>query len=93
MTQKKTVSAELRKLFDGGKLILGNDRTLKRLRKGELSKVFVASNCAEHAKETVRYYAELGKVPFEELGIDDSEIGVVCKKQFSIAVFGVLKSK
>lgn len=88
-----TETMDLRKLIASKSLIVGVDKTLKELKKGTLSKVILASNCAEDTKETMKRYCKLAKIPCEELKDIDTEIGVICRKQFCISVAGVLKSK
>jgi len=90
---KKTEIADIRKFVGTKSLIVGSDRTIKELKKGNLDVVFIASNCAGDTKETIKYYCGISKISFEELKEDDAEIGIICKKQFSISVAGVLKSK
>lgn len=84
---------ELKKLAAADALIIGAERTLKELKRGTLARVFLASNCAASMRASVQRYCAISKVPFEELSQDDTEIGVLCKKQFSISVVGVKKSK
>lgn len=84
---------DLRKLIANKALVIGADRTIKELKKGSLSKVILASNCAEDIKETMKQYCKLSKIPCEELKDIDTEVGVVCRKQYSISVAGVLKTK
>lgn len=93
MAEKNIDVAELRKLVINKSLVIGTEKTLKELKNGNLSKVLLASNCAETVKENIKRYCELSNVPFEELKEDDAEIGILCKKQFSISVAGVLKAK
>ena len=92
MAEKINV-AELRKLVVNKSLVIGTKKTLKELKKGNLSMIFLTSNCAESVKENIKQYCKLSNVPFEELKEDDAEIGILCKKQFSISVMGVLKAK
>lgn len=92
MATKKNES-DVRKLAVSDSLILGAERTIKELKRGNLSKVLIASNCSKKIKATVQYYCEISKIPFEELKEDDVELGVLCKKQFSISVAGVIKNK
>ena len=93
MAAKKTDVIDIRKIALTNTAVLGTDKTLRALKKGLLMKVFVASNCAPATKDTLKQYCNLEKIPYEELREDDTEIGVICKKQFSIAVVGVLKNK
>lgn len=90
----KTIDfGELKKLAIADALIIGAERTLKELKRGTLAKVFLASNCATSVRDSVQRYCSISKVPCEELSQDDTEIGVLCKKQFSVSVVGVKKSK
>ena len=89
----KNSGLELKKLVGSNLLVLGTDRTLKELNKGNIVKIFIAANCATDIKDSINQYCKLSKIPCEELKDDDSEIGVICKKPFSISVVGVLKSK
>lgn len=92
MPQKNLTSTEIRKLYDAGKLIIGTDRTFKALKTGKLSQVAIASNAPEKTKKTLQHYTRISKTPVEELKISDTEIGVICKKQFSITIIGILTS-
>jgi ribosomal protein L30E len=38
---------EIKKVLTSKKLVLGKDEVLKNIRKGLMSKVFIASNCPE----------------------------------------------
>jgi len=81
--------SEIKKLLKTDKLVIGKDRILKGLKSGRLEKVFVSSNCS-YTKD-IEYYAKLGKVELSKLKMPNDELGVVCKKSFSISAIGVLK--
>ncbi len=68
------------------KLIFGSDRTLKLLRNGKAKVVFLSSNVKDDVKEEVEHLAKLNKVEIIKLKIPNTEVGVVCKKPFSISV-------
>jgi large subunit ribosomal protein L30e len=93
MAKRKTeqIIVDLRKLLADNKLIIGADRALKQLKQGKLGKVYFAGNCAPKVKETFERYCSLSKVECEALNYPGEELGVVCKKPFSISVIGVLK--
>ncbi len=93
MATQKTESTDIKKIIANHNLVIGTDRTLKELKKGNLARVLIASNCAQDSKESAKYYCDLSKIPYEELKEDDLEFGILCKKQFSICMAGVLKSK
>ncbi len=82
---------ELKKLLGSEKLIIGKDRTLKLLKKGELSKVFLASNVDPLVLEDVERYASLNGTEVEVVKLPNDELGTFCKKPFSIAVIGLVK--
>ena len=92
MAKKKELSEELKLLRDRvreGKAIVGMERVIKALKTGNLSKVFLASNVAEDAKENVEHYTKLANVSVVVLELDNEELGVLCKKNFFISVVGI----
>ncbi len=82
---------EIKKLLGSDKLIIGKDRTMKHLKKGELVNVFVASNLDSQALSDIEYYAKLNETEIIALKQSNDELGTYCKKPFSIAVMGLLK--
>ena len=78
---------ELKKALKGD-VIFGTDRVIKKLKLGKLKKVFLAKNCKEEVKEDILYYAKLAKTEVIELKIPNDEVGMVCRKPFSISVLG-----
>ena len=82
---------EIKKLLESEKLIIGRDRTYKFLKKGELTKVYLASNIDEDTLEDIEYYASLNKVEVVKINKTNDELGIFCKKPFSIAVMGLQK--
>ena len=92
MAKKKELSEELKLLRDQvkeGKAIVGKDRVIKALKTGNLSKIFLAKNTAEDTKENVEHYTKLSNVSVIVLGLDNEEIGVLCKKNYFISVVGI----
>lgn len=82
---------EIKKLLKTENLVIGTDRTLKALRNNELVKVFLASNTPEELVKDVEYYTSITKIDVEKLKIPNDELGVICKKPFSIACIGMKK--
>ncbi|MBU1199748.1 MAG: ribosomal L7Ae/L30e/S12e/Gadd45 family protein [Nanoarchaeota archaeon] len=82
---------EIKKLIKTENLVIGADRVLKALRNNEVVKVFLSSNAAEGLAEDVNYYASVAKIDVEQLDIPNDELGVVCKKPFSISCLGLKK--
>ena len=94
MAKKKEISPEiqdLKKEFEEKRVVLGTKQSLKSLKDGLLSKVYLAKNCPSDVKDDVVYNAGLVNVPVVALKLDNEEIGSLCKKQFFISVLGVKK--
>ena len=83
-------AAGIRKLSEQGKLALGTEMVIKKLKLGKISKVFVTSNCPESIREDISRYASLSGAEVIELDIPNDELGIVCKKQFSISIAGLV---
>lgn len=81
--------ADFKKLLTANKLILGTEETIKKLRAGKISKIFLASNCDETVRADIERACTLGNVPCSVLSQSNDEIGVLCKKPFAISVVGV----
>jgi large subunit ribosomal protein L30e len=84
---------ELRKLIKEKKLLVGTDRTLKALKLGNIEKVFMAANCADKLKDDIKHYSKLSKASVSQLRYPNDELGILCKKPYSISVLGLLKGK
>jgi len=78
---------ELKKALKG-EVIFGTNIVIKKLKLGKLKKVFLAKNCKEDIREDILYYARLAKVEVIQLKIPNDEVGLICRKPFSISVIG-----
>ena len=92
MARKKTLtSTDIKKLVKEKKVIIGAERTIKNLKLGRIDKVIMSSNCAESTLEDIGYYAGLSSTETVKVGYNNEELGVICKKPFSISVISVIK--
>ena len=82
---------ELRKNVQSSKLVIGLREVRKMLKQDKLSRVFVASNLPEASLLVMRQSCEAVNCELVELAIPNDELGVMCKKPFSIAAVGVLR--
>jgi large subunit ribosomal protein L30e len=82
---------ELRRDLKAKKAIFGTDKTIKELKKGNLSRVYLARNCKESARRDIEHYCKLGKVKLVNLKEANDELGAICKKPFIISVISFLK--
>lgn len=85
------VNEEIKKLIGTPKLIIGTERTLKNLRAGKISKVFLAKNVKEATKSDIETYAKVGNTKVVILDLGNDSLGTMCKKPFAISVLGELR--
>ncbi|MAG15724.1 50S ribosomal protein L30 [Candidatus Woesearchaeota archaeon] len=83
--------SEIKNNLKNKRIVLGTNLTLKNLKLGTVSKVFLSSNCPENVKKDVNYYCKLSDCSVENLKLPNEELGVVCRKPFSVSVVGLLK--
>jgi len=77
---------ELKDSLGDSNLTIGAESTLKKLRKGSLKTIFLAKNCPREIKSEIKHCAKIGKVNVFDLDINNEDLGVICKKPFSISV-------
>lgn len=70
------------------KIIFGEERILKLLKLGKVKTVFLSSNVKKDVEDEIENLAKLSKVEIVKLTIPNNEVGVVCKKPFSISILG-----
>ena len=93
MAKKKVVksTAELRKLAEEKKLFIGTERTIKNLKLGKVSAVYVTKNISDSVLATLTRQATLSELEITKLNATNEELGVICKKPFRISVLSVIK--
>ena len=93
--QKKIIddTAEMLKVkAQQKKVVLGQEQVLKGLQRGTLAQVFLACNCPAKMKEDIIRYAILAHIPVKELSQNNEELGIICKRNFLVAVVGLTSS-
>ena len=88
---KKQSLTDIKKDLKTRKVVIGTKIVIKNLRINKLEKIYIASNCNESSKKELEYYSKLLKIPVIKLKQLNDELGVICKKQYSISMLGVLK--
>ncbi len=83
---------EIKKIVKEQDIIIGTERTISGLRIGKIAEVFVSKNAPESVKQDIMHYARLSDAKVVNLDIPNDELGVVCKKPFSISVIGLPKA-
>jgi len=94
MTLKKSFSStEIKKLIKAKNVVIGTEKTIKSLKLGKVDKVILSSNCADRVVNDINYYAELSKAETIRVRYPNDELGVICKKPFSVSVLSILKGE
>ncbi len=92
MAKKKELDSnvqDIKQALQDGKVLLGNDEVVKSLKKGGLTKVFMAKNVMPVVKEDLEHYCGLAGVELVQLEQDNEEIGLIVKKSFMVSVLGI----
>jgi len=84
-------AVEVERLMKDKKIVIGTEKTLKNLKLGKLKKVYIALNCPEINKRRALHYAKLAGVDAKEVEVSNKELGLLLKKPFNIAMFGIMK--
>lgn len=84
-------TAELKKLVGNSKLVIGTQRTMKELKKGNLKKIFISSNCHQDVKDSIISNAKLLGVEVSQLDVTNEETGIIVKKPFAVSVVSLQK--
>ena len=80
---------DLKKNVKDKNVTIGTDRVVKALQIGTLEKVYVASNCPTGVYEDIGHLTKVADIPLIQIELNNEELGVLCKKNFFIAVIGV----
>lgn len=83
--------AELKKNIGNKKLVLGMDRAVKLMKKGEVKEVFFAANCSNEIVDDINSLAKKFNAKVSQLKITNEEVGVAVKKPFAVSVACLLK--
>ena len=78
----------LKKSLKEDKLVYGFQSTLKNIKNGKTTKVFLASNCPEKFKEEVKKYSSIN---VNELKEPNKELSLICKKKFAVNILSSVK--
>lgn len=85
----KNEEALLKKSLKEEKVVFGTKQTLDLLKKAKLKKVYLSSNCPEKIVSDVEHYGKLAKIEIVKLDKPNDELGIFCKKPFSISMLGL----
>lgn len=77
---------DFKKALGGKKIIYGTNETVKALKLGKVKEVFISSNCPKKVVDDLQHYAKQSGAVVKKLEIPDKEVGLLCKKRYSISV-------
>ena len=78
-------------MIKSGDIIIGTEMSLKNLKLGRIKQVLLSSNCPDKVEKDINYYAGLSNAEVHKLEYPNDELGVICKKPFSISVLALVK--
>ena len=85
-----TYTTEIKKAKNEDKLVIGYKKTLKELGKGNIAKVFLSNNAPDFMKSKFNKIKKSSKnFTYFILTIDNTELGTLCKKPFSVSCLGI----
>jgi len=87
---KESVTQEIQKAIKDEKIIIGTDRVIKGLKKGEVKKVIITTNAPEIVKEDISHYGKLAGAEIIIEKITNEELKEICKKPFNISIIGFI---
>ena len=82
---------EIKKALFDGKAVIGTKKILNNLKSGKLETIYLSLNCPESVKKDIQYYSKLNETKIIQLKVPNDELGVLCKKTFSISILGVAR--
>ncbi len=82
---------EIAQAVTTGKVVIGTDKSIKTIKRGQAKLVIVASNVARDTLGDIRHYTKLANVKVHFFNGDSAALGLVCGKPFSLSVLTVIE--
>jgi len=73
------------------KLIKGFKESLKALKSGKTTELFVTKSCSDMMKRELKESADLAKIKLTELDVTSEQLSAQLKKPFTITVLAISK--
>jgi large subunit ribosomal protein L30e len=84
------IEKELARAMQTGRVVLGTDRSLKAVKRGEAKLVILASNCPEDVADDFKHYSEISELKVIHLDKNSRELGIICGVPFTVNVLAVI---
>ena len=93
MAAKKSAqyATDIKKQIEAGSMSIGTNSTMKNIKLGKVSKVYLTKNCPDSIRKDIAHYQQISGYEIVELPISNEELGSICKKPFSISLLGLVK--
>ena len=85
------VNKEIRQAIATGKVLIGEDESLKTLKRGQAKLIIAASNCKPNVLADIEHYAKLANVPVRTFDGNSGELGLACGKPFLVSVLTIVE--
>ena len=82
---------EIKKSIDNKKIVIGLNKTIKNIKQGNISKVYLSNNCPKNIQNDIKRYSKIAKISSVVLNKSNEDLGVICKKPFSISVLSIVR--
>jgi ribosomal protein L30E len=79
--------SEIKKILENDKAVFGINETLKLIEKKQIEEIVLSSNCPEDIMTKIVE----SEVKISEIDKTNQELGILCKKAFSVSVLGIKK--
>lgn len=85
------VSRKIVQAVATGKVIIGTEKSLKAVKRGQAKLVIVASNCSRDALADIKQYSKLADIQLQVFDGDSTMLGLACGKPFSVNMLVVVE--
>ena len=87
---KSSLESELKKIPEE-KIIIGSNKVLKELRKGNVKKIYLASNIPKDKESELKHLSNISKTEIHKSELNSKYLGPLVKKMFNVLVIGIKK--
>ena len=84
--------ADLKKHVEKKTILVGTKQTLDGIRQKKVDAVYIRSTCSDSIKQDIAHHAKINDVSVKSVSQSSDELGVLCKKPFTISVVSTLKN-
>ncbi|MFT4303911.1 MAG: ribosomal L7Ae/L30e/S12e/Gadd45 family protein [Candidatus Woesearchaeota archaeon] len=87
----KTTLEDLKKIAQSEQVVFGSNQVIRKLKRGEIKKIFLASNVPAKIEEDIRYNANISGIEIEVIDMPNDEFGMIFKRVHPVLTMGIAK--